>query len=226
MKTSIFWDIVSLVSLVSLGGVRLSPLGTSATVGLLYQPRMIDVDDYGAVGGMRIGRGNRSTRRKPAPVPPCPPQIPHDLTWDRTRDAAVGILGYNDVYPVESQLTLLFLAGFLLGLLFAPEVECDMFFRNVSWLSMGYMALLFINSNHDRHFIIILLMSSKFTPVTILYSKSRACWRSRRRKYCIPDEHGWIVYKTQIKLYYHSENRWVLSVVLWICTFSFHWIFF
>jgi hypothetical protein len=52
--------------LVSLGGVRLSPLGTSATVGLLYQPKMID-DDYGAVGGMRIGRGNRSTRRKPAP---------------------------------------------------------------------------------------------------------------------------------------------------------------
>jgi hypothetical protein len=62
----------------SLGGVRLSPLGTSATVGLLYQPRMID-DAYGAVGGMMIGRGNRSTRRKPAPVPLCPPQIPHDL---------------------------------------------------------------------------------------------------------------------------------------------------
>jgi hypothetical protein len=76
--------------LVSLGGVRLSPLGTSATVGLLYQPRMIDDYDYGAVGGMRIGRGNRCTRRKPAPVPLCPPQIPHDLTWDRTRAAAAG----------------------------------------------------------------------------------------------------------------------------------------
>jgi hypothetical protein len=59
--------------------VRLGPLGTSATVGLLYQPRMIDDDDYGAVGGMRIGRGNRSTRRKPAPVQLYPPQIPHDL---------------------------------------------------------------------------------------------------------------------------------------------------
>jgi hypothetical protein len=53
-----------------------------------------DNDDYGAVGGMRIGRGNRSTRRKPTPVPLCPPQIPHDLTWDRTRDAAVEIGGY------------------------------------------------------------------------------------------------------------------------------------
>jgi hypothetical protein len=58
--------------LVSLGEVRLSPLGTSATVRPLYQPRIIDDDDYGAVGGMRIGRGNRSTRRKSAPVPLCP----------------------------------------------------------------------------------------------------------------------------------------------------------
>jgi hypothetical protein len=74
--------------LVSLGGVRLSPLGTSATVGLLYQLRMIDDDDYGAVGGMSFGRRNRSARRKPAPMPHCP-QIPHDMTWDRTRAAAV-----------------------------------------------------------------------------------------------------------------------------------------
>jgi hypothetical protein len=73
----------------SLGGVRLSPLGTSATVGLLYQPWMTD-DECGADGGMRTGRGNRSTRRKPAPVPLCPPKNPHDLTWDRTRAAAVG----------------------------------------------------------------------------------------------------------------------------------------
>jgi hypothetical protein len=58
---------VELFFLVSLGEMRLSPLGTSATVGLLYQPRMIDDDDYGSVGGMRIGRGNRSTRRKPSP---------------------------------------------------------------------------------------------------------------------------------------------------------------
>jgi hypothetical protein len=76
--------------LVSLGGVRLSPLGTWATTGLLCQPRMID-DECGAVGGMRIGRENRSTRRKPAPTPLWPPQIPHDLTWDRTRAAAWAI---------------------------------------------------------------------------------------------------------------------------------------
>jgi hypothetical protein len=40
---------------------------------------------------MRIGRGNRSTRRKTAPVSFCSPQIPYDLTRARTRAAAVGI---------------------------------------------------------------------------------------------------------------------------------------
>jgi hypothetical protein len=50
-------------------------LGTAATTGLLYQPRMIG---EGEIGRMRIGRGNRSTRRKPAPALLCPPQIPHD----------------------------------------------------------------------------------------------------------------------------------------------------
>jgi hypothetical protein len=36
--------------------------------GLLYQPQMTDDGDCGAIGGMWIGRGNRCTRRKPAPV--------------------------------------------------------------------------------------------------------------------------------------------------------------
>jgi hypothetical protein len=69
--------------------VRLSSLGSSATfTGLFYQPQMID-DECEAVGGM-LDKGNRSTRRKPAPVPLCPPQIPHDLTPARTRSPAVG----------------------------------------------------------------------------------------------------------------------------------------
>jgi hypothetical protein len=36
-----------------------------------------------------IGRGNRSTRRKPAPVPLCPLQNPH-AAQTRNRAAAVG----------------------------------------------------------------------------------------------------------------------------------------
>jgi hypothetical protein len=70
--------------------VGLSPLGTAAISGLLYKHHMIDEGDCEAVGGMKIGRGNRSTRRKPAPVPLCPPQIPHDQTRSRTQATAVG----------------------------------------------------------------------------------------------------------------------------------------
>jgi hypothetical protein len=38
---------------------------------------------------MTIGRGNWITWRKLAPVPVYPPQIPHGLTYDRTRVTAV-----------------------------------------------------------------------------------------------------------------------------------------
>jgi hypothetical protein len=74
--------------------VGLSPLGTVATSGLLYQPQMIYEGDCGAIGGMKIGRGNQSTRKKPALAPLCPPQIPHDQTRAQTRAAAVEILQY------------------------------------------------------------------------------------------------------------------------------------
>jgi hypothetical protein len=43
----------------------------------------------GEIGGMKIGRGNRSTQREPTPAPPCPPQIPH-YTRFWTRTATVG----------------------------------------------------------------------------------------------------------------------------------------
>jgi hypothetical protein len=78
-----------LLFFIILSGVRLSPLGTAANTGLLYQPQMIDNGDCGAIGGIKIDRGNRSTRRKPAPVPLCPPQIPNDLHRARTRAAVV-----------------------------------------------------------------------------------------------------------------------------------------
>jgi hypothetical protein len=56
------------------GGVQLGPLGTAAT----NRPIVPAPGDYdaGEIGGM-IGRGNRSTRRKPATVPLCPRQTPH-----------------------------------------------------------------------------------------------------------------------------------------------------
>jgi hypothetical protein len=49
-------------------------------IGLLCQPHG-DYDD-GEIGGM-IGRGNRSTGKKPAPVPLCPPQTPRSSSLYR-----------------------------------------------------------------------------------------------------------------------------------------------
>jgi hypothetical protein len=71
-------------------GVRLESLGTTASSGLLYKPQMRDEGDCGAIGGMKNGRGNRSTRRKPATAPLCPPQNPHDETLARTPDRRGG----------------------------------------------------------------------------------------------------------------------------------------
>jgi hypothetical protein len=66
-------------------------LGTSATDWPIVPVPADDYDgDYGAIGGMKIGKGNHSSLRKPAPAPPCSPQIPHDETQARTRAAAVG----------------------------------------------------------------------------------------------------------------------------------------
>jgi hypothetical protein len=70
-----FAHIVRGVDQAFLGGLRVfGPL-----FDLLYQPRMMDDNECGTVGVM-IDKGNRSTNRKPAAVPLCPPQIPHDLT--------------------------------------------------------------------------------------------------------------------------------------------------
>jgi hypothetical protein len=41
-----------------LSGMSLSPLGIAATIGVLYQPLMIDDGDCGATSGIKIGRGN------------------------------------------------------------------------------------------------------------------------------------------------------------------------
>jgi hypothetical protein len=67
----------------------MGPLGTSANEWpIALAPG--DYDDDEEFGGMKIGRGNRSTRRKPVPAPLCPPQIPFAQTRTRTRTAAVG----------------------------------------------------------------------------------------------------------------------------------------
>jgi hypothetical protein len=68
-------DYIFLIDMV--GGVQLGPLSTTAT----NRPIVQAPDDYdvGEIVEIIIDRGNRSTRRKVAPVPLCPPQTPHDL---------------------------------------------------------------------------------------------------------------------------------------------------
>jgi hypothetical protein len=47
---------------------------------------MLDDDECGVVGGMRIGRGTEVLREN---LPLCPPQIPHGLTWPRNQATVV-----------------------------------------------------------------------------------------------------------------------------------------
>jgi hypothetical protein len=68
------------------GGVQLGPLGPAATNRPIV-PGPGDYDDR-EIDGM-VSKGNRSTRRKPAPLTLCPPQNPH-AARTRTRAAAVG----------------------------------------------------------------------------------------------------------------------------------------
>jgi hypothetical protein len=42
------------IIIIIISGVRLSPLGTAATSGLLYKPQMIDEGDCEAIGGMKM----------------------------------------------------------------------------------------------------------------------------------------------------------------------------
>jgi hypothetical protein len=100
-RFTVFWDVTQCLVkrqrrvggtffLNSHSGVE-SILGSTPHVGRFW-PIVSDPGDCedGEFGGIRIGRGDRSTRRKPVPAPLCPPQIPLDQTRARTRAAAVG----------------------------------------------------------------------------------------------------------------------------------------
>jgi hypothetical protein len=70
-------ELILLIQIVG-GGVQLGPLFTSPTNGPILPPPGDNED--GEFDGMMIGRENRSTRRKPVPVPLCPSHIPYVLT--------------------------------------------------------------------------------------------------------------------------------------------------
>jgi hypothetical protein len=82
----------------------LDPLGTKATNRHIV-PAPGDCDD-GEIGGMMIGRGNRSTRRKPDPVPLYPPQTPYACPdanpGRRGGKPATNLLSYGTALPARS----------------------------------------------------------------------------------------------------------------------------
>jgi hypothetical protein len=70
-RTAAVYDSMLCVNIGILGdGIQLGPLSAAATNRPIV-PAPVDYDD-GEIGGM-IVRGNRSTRRKPAPMLLCPP---------------------------------------------------------------------------------------------------------------------------------------------------------
>jgi hypothetical protein len=81
LHTITFWRFFS-----SWDGLELSSLVLMPFKGLLYPPLLMRDDECGDIGVM-LGKGNRSIRRKPAPLQLCPPQIPHYFTGA----AALGI---------------------------------------------------------------------------------------------------------------------------------------
>jgi hypothetical protein len=70
------------------GGVQLGPLDTAATNRPIV-PTPGDYDD-GEIGGMNIGKGTRSTRRKPDPIATMSTTNPTCSARTRTRVAAEG----------------------------------------------------------------------------------------------------------------------------------------
>jgi hypothetical protein len=99
--------------------------------GLLYQPRMID-DVCGAFGGMTIGKGNRSNySENTCPSATFPPQIPHDLTWARTRAAAVGSRRLT-VWALRSLITQHLIHWLYVRFLLVRRLSMNYFFKACS----------------------------------------------------------------------------------------------
>jgi hypothetical protein len=101
---------------------------------------------------MRTDKGNWNTYKKPAIVPFCPPQIPHDLTWDRALAAVVEnrrLTAWAVARPI-SQKTVLCSPDSYQSMLcrgrlqnpFIPSVSCNAALRIYSTIASYFYALL------------------------------------------------------------------------------------
>jgi hypothetical protein len=82
---------------VACSGARLRSLGTPTNSGPIVPSPDDDDEECGAAGGMTIGRARRNQKysEKTSPMPFCPPQIGHGLTWVGARAAASRSLSYG-----------------------------------------------------------------------------------------------------------------------------------
>jgi hypothetical protein len=125
--------------LISCGGVRLWPFGTLVTL----QPIVPAPDDrcwwlWSGWWNVNWQGKLKYSERKPAPVPLCPPQIPHDLIWNQTRATPVGsqqLTTWRVAQPLEHvRLSIRFCRKFCLIVLFTYKV-------NGFSLVMGYFKI-------------------------------------------------------------------------------------
>jgi hypothetical protein len=109
------------------------------------------IDEYGAVDGMRIGRGNRSTRRKPAPVSTTNPtspdlgsntgrrsgeQVPNHLIHGM---APIGAEFLYLPYQLDFQHTLTPLATCLLLAIWLTLPVCSLKTSVIYWITQNYI---------------------------------------------------------------------------------------
>jgi hypothetical protein len=120
------------------GGVQLGPLDTAATNSPIV-PAPCDYD--GEVDGIVIGKENRSTRRKPAPVPLSSPQTQH-AARTRTRAAALA-----------SDKAVSYFVGQIFGnscIAFAPKCMAKFPFQKPLLWKEGSPYFGFLNNKYDN----------------------------------------------------------------------------
>jgi hypothetical protein len=96
---------------------------------------------------MRIGRRNRSTRRKPAPVPLRALQIPRNLTWDWTGAAAIrwrlsyGTALFKYIYEGPGSILLLIIDNTDWGFSWIIRISSKEFLINSSCPFLAWLIL-------------------------------------------------------------------------------------
>jgi hypothetical protein len=110
--------------------------GSTQRVGHFWPFDLPRVLEDGKFGAMKIGRGNLNTRRKPAPAPLCPPQIPRDQIRAWTWAAVVGsqqLTAWAVARPWDKRIRLVILwtySGF--SKTYLSDMKCLFFLTHIS----------------------------------------------------------------------------------------------